>query len=369
MTQENRMKIAKPLLKSPSGEVTALIENGMDFLDKAREEFEAEKYKHSVVSFWTAVEILLKVPLASEHWTLVCSGKRISRQNYLAGNFQSVTFDESCARLKEILESPLPKETEALFNTIRSHRNRVVHFFHAAFSDTDVNNILAEQARAWFALNRLMREDWQQHFEAPLGWKLAFNETRLLRGNEFYAEARLKHIHPELEKIRAEGTEFYPCPICKKPACVEKATAVGKHGPVVCVESCKVCFHTTRYVRYICECDTAQILPVEEGDGETFTCPTCNVEFIRYDLLDEEYFRSVDEMADAIDQTECASCDGHETVCVFGEGLLCTRCLEVQPDIISCSCCGKELDELGITNGISLCLDCNEAMVESYGDS
>lgn len=30
---------------------------------------------------WTAVEILLKVPLAHEHWTLVCSGKKLCAVN------------------------------------------------------------------------------------------------------------------------------------------------------------------------------------------------------------------------------------------------------------------------------------------------
>lgn len=58
-----------------SPDVQALINNGLEFLDKAREELEAAKPKFSIVSFWTAVEILLKVPLAHEHWSLVCSRK------------------------------------------------------------------------------------------------------------------------------------------------------------------------------------------------------------------------------------------------------------------------------------------------------
>ncbi|HAX7769225.1 TPA: hypothetical protein JTH82_005121, partial [Escherichia coli] len=91
-----RTKLPAPL----AADVAALIKNGMDFLDKAREEFEAKQYKHSVVSFWIAVEILLKVPLASEHWTLVCSGKKVSRKSYLAGDFQSVSFDDVCTRLR-----------------------------------------------------------------------------------------------------------------------------------------------------------------------------------------------------------------------------------------------------------------------------
>lgn len=41
-----RTKLPAPL----AADVAALIKNGMDFLDKAREEFEAKQYKHSVVS-------------------------------------------------------------------------------------------------------------------------------------------------------------------------------------------------------------------------------------------------------------------------------------------------------------------------------
>lgn len=68
----------EPKIPELSQDVQALINNGLEFLDKAREELEASKPKFSVVSFWTAVEILLKVPLVHEHWTLVCSGKKLS---------------------------------------------------------------------------------------------------------------------------------------------------------------------------------------------------------------------------------------------------------------------------------------------------
>lgn len=70
-----------------SPDVQALINNGLEFLDKAREELEAAKPKFSIVSFWTAVEILLKVPLAHEHWSLVCSRKTPKKQTYWTGIF------------------------------------------------------------------------------------------------------------------------------------------------------------------------------------------------------------------------------------------------------------------------------------------
>ena len=102
-----------------SQDVQALINNGLDFLDKAREELEASKPKFSVVSFWTAVEILLKVPLAHEHWSLVCSPKKPKKkQAYLAGDFQTVTYEEIRERLKDVLEKPwIKKRTELLIRS------------------------------------------------------------------------------------------------------------------------------------------------------------------------------------------------------------------------------------------------------------
>lgn len=48
-------------------EVAALIDNGLAFLEKALKELDDGEAKYAVVSFWTAVEILLKVPLVHEH--------------------------------------------------------------------------------------------------------------------------------------------------------------------------------------------------------------------------------------------------------------------------------------------------------------
>jgi hypothetical protein len=63
--------------KELAPETEALITNGLDFLNKAREELEGEQVKFSIVSFWTAVEILLKVPLVHEHLMQACSGKKV----------------------------------------------------------------------------------------------------------------------------------------------------------------------------------------------------------------------------------------------------------------------------------------------------
>lgn len=52
----------------PQGpDTAALLGNGLNFLNRAREELEAGQFMFFIVSFWTAIEILLKVPLVHEH--------------------------------------------------------------------------------------------------------------------------------------------------------------------------------------------------------------------------------------------------------------------------------------------------------------
>ncbi|MCV5626202.1 hsdR, partial [Escherichia coli] len=85
---------------------------------------------------------------------------------------------ETRERLKDVLERPLDRETDSAFNKVRKHRNRVVHFYHPTFTEAEQRQILKEQADAWFALNRLLRDEWKVIFGVKHNWKLAFGETR-----------------------------------------------------------------------------------------------------------------------------------------------------------------------------------------------
>lgn len=360
------MSTGQNLLNPIAIEVEALIENGMEFLQKARKEFEVKEYKYSVVSFSTAVEILLKVPLASEHWTLVCSGKKVTRQKYIEGDFQSVSFDEICSRLRDVLEKPLSKETEEVFNSIRTHRNRVVHFYHSSFSDSMVESILVEQAKAWFALNRLICDEWKEYFTQINRWRVAFDETQLVQGNEFYVEARMQHIKPKLEEYAVKGFDIASCGACKKNAVVNTKKFSGDRGRIAYVQNCLVCFHIDRIVKFNCpDCDSAQIMRPNE-EGGMYVCSTCHHSNTRFSLLNEEIFDSVDEMINSVVPANCGHCDGHETVCSFGEKYLCTRCLEVHKGYDDCGICGTRLDAMGSNMRFSGCTYCAGHMVDIY---
>jgi len=343
-----------------SKDVQALINNGLDFLDKAREELETSNPKFSVVSFWTAVEILLKVPLAHEHWSLVCSPKKpIKKQSYLAGDFQSVTYEETRERLKDVLEKPLDKETDNAFDKVRKHRNRVVHFYHPTFTEAEQKQILKEQADAWFALNRLLRDEWKVIFGAKHNWKLAFGETRMIRGNEFYAEVRLKQVKPELDQLLENNVKIDYCAECHLHATVIETEIIGNEDHKLEVTRCKVCTNAVRQIILACpDCEKLQVQ--FEGDDD-FDCKYCGYTLNRYELLDEESFHSVDEQMHSIFPAGCTNCMIPESVCKFGEGYLCTQCFLYYNELQVCNCCGHLSDSVSELSHIRGCEFC-------YGD-
>lgn len=339
-----------------TAETEALITNGLDFLNKAREELQARQAKFSVVSFWTAVEILMKVPLVHEHWTLACSGKKMERKKYLAGDFQSVTYDEACARLGDVLEKPLSKKTADLFNKVKNHRNRVVHFYHNELSEGDQRQVLTEQADAWFALNRLMREDWSSLFGWQLRAKLATDETRMLRSSEFYAGAKFRHesvqtlVAAELKANRSVTR----CVIC----CQDSVIQVQPVQPLPYMrfyeEKCFVCHRNEPHVEIFCP--NCQQLNVMHADGEGFCCSRCECELERYDAINPVTVTK-DNMYRPV-PAGCTDCDGHNTVCEFGDRYLCTACLTLHDSLDACdycNYCSSSVPDLSAVFGCNFC--------------
>ncbi|MDT8850249.1 hsdR [Pantoea dispersa] len=318
---------------SPLGsDAEALLDNGLSFLNRAREELEAGQVMFSIVSFWTAVEILLKVPLVHEHWTLVCSGKKLERRKYLEGDFQSVTYDDACARLADVLEKPLGKATMAIFDKVRRHRNRVVHFYHNAASDDDLRQIQTEQADAWFALNRLLRDEWAPMFGGWMRFRLAMNETAMLRGNSFYAEARFRHppVKNELNKLRQTGVTVSQCGTCQQPSLAHNAPVAGMRFVLY---DCMVC-HAKEPIAEICcpGCGALHQMKAEESD---FVCDICNLRRSRYDILS-----SPPESGTRYPGASgCVSCLSMDSVCEYGDKFLCTYCLELHDGLDTCERC------------------------------
>ncbi|MCT2420266.1 hsdR [Pantoea agglomerans] len=323
------------LNNSPLGSDTkALLSNGLNFLNRAREELEDGHVMFSIVSFWTAVEILLKVPLVHEHWTLVCSGKKLERRKYLEGDFQSVTYDDACARLGDVLEKPLDKTTMAIFDKVRRHRNRVVHFYHNAESGEELRQIQAEQADAWFALNRLLRDDWAPLFGEWVRLRLGVNETAMLRGNSFYAEARFRYppVQDALKTFRQTGVTVSQCPVCNQQSLAHTVPAPGLH---LILHDCMVC-HAKNPIAEICcpGCKAPHQMKAAVIDLD-FKCGNCGLTRSRYNLLHTPPANGTRYPF----PSGCQRCSSLDTVCEYGDKFLCTSCLSVYEELEACERC------------------------------
>ncbi|MEX2990155.1 hsdR [Serratia fonticola] len=337
-----------------SQDTEALISNGLDFLNKAREELQAGQAKFSVVSFWTAVEILMKVPLVNEHWTLACSGKKMERRKYLAGDFQSVTYDEACARLGDVLEKPLEKKTADLFNKVKNHRNRVVHFYHNELSEGDQQQVLTEQADAWFALNRLIHEDWSSLFGRELRRKLAEDETRMLQISEFYAGAKFRHesVQEELSVEIRGGASISECPVCGYAALLKQMLIpeISLYDKI-----CLVCDEQDIFLDLDCpQCGEAVMMKTGDDD---FKCGSCGYESSRYEAFNPT---PVDER-DESDAAGCSNCLRIDSVCFFKSlyhNFICTDCFNTHEYVEQCERClrwGTDVPARSLTEGCIFC--------------
>src|SRR6266852_5701606 len=86
-----------------------LVRNALDFLQRSAEELESAP-NHSAIDFCTAIELLFKARLLSEHWTLVyddlkkaINTNKASLAKFSRGDFVSVGMKDAIARLRELL--------------------------------------------------------------------------------------------------------------------------------------------------------------------------------------------------------------------------------------------------------------------------
>jgi hypothetical protein len=344
--------------KISDDDISALINNGFDFLEKAQTEFESDP-KHSVVSFWAAVEILLKVPLLNEHWTLITAnkGKLTSRYKYESGDFISVSFDETCIRLADILQTPLPDKSKKAFDAIRKHRNRVVHFYHSEFTEAHIETILAEQTDAWFALHRFIIDQWKSVFSrSDRKNRVASRELVFLRVNKHYSSAKFRHIEPELKALKKSGISFSVCNTCHcKSAVTERSLPDKEHY----VDNCRVCGAEERFVMVTCRaCDNeqpAQRLGPYDAD---FTCKHCGDSQQYYELLSDDFWTK-DNYFETDTPASCSECESYHSVCHYGDKYLCTICLSVHDEIYFCGYCSEPITDLHEHSDIVGCSFCD----------
>jgi hypothetical protein len=308
----------------------------------------AKQPKHSVIDFCTALELFLKARLLREHWALVVSKiEDADLQSFRNGDFQSVTMDKCVQRLHHITNEKLHPHEEQCFQAIRNHRNKVVHFFHRAYSPPINPSLLAdivtEQYKAWFYLHRLLTVRWASLF-VPYTKKIAALD-KLLRRNRQFLASKFKAQESEILAAKKTGTIFHTCHSCSFPAAQVSVEAEPLHS-----RKCLVCGWGFNFLLVPCpKCDKDVIVESEEG-GE---CEHCETSIGFGELMEKFGPREDPKEESAI--AYCSFCEDFDATAVpFGEELyLCLNCLELQSSVGQCGYCGDLIT--GNTDDSSVC--------------
>jgi len=294
--------------------------------------------------------LILKARLMAEHWTLVVS-KNADRGSFARGDFVSVTFDEACARLQGVIGSPLPEDAKAIFNSLRKHRNKMVHFYHEGETDRNaLESIALEQLLGWRALVSLMENQWQSTFS-----NMSFDITAIDEGfaeHRLYAKAKYESLTEWLKGITDRGGVLVACVSCSFEAAEREEELEG-----VFSSRCHVCNAHARWMVTPCP-QCAEALTNHGDDGAT--CKHCGRQFSVEELVSDlnEEVLTKDNYLDALTPANCASCDGYHTIICWKGAYVCLACIDHTDELGRCGWCGEgnsgDLEDSGIM-GCSAC--------------
>lgn len=329
--------------------VESLITNAIDFLEAATADLE-ERPKHSVISFYAAVELFLKARLMHEHWTLVVA-QNPDATSFKKGDFVSVSFSEACARLQKVVGSPVPDKARQIFDTLRRHRNRMVHFYHEGeIRGSAVETIALEQLIAWNALSSLIRDQWKDLFA---GIRMDLDRIdRGFRGHRKYLEARYESLKDKLDELRRQGNDIVACRVCQYDAANQEQEATAVYSA-----HCLVCRSLRSWIEL--ECVNCEGVMTNEGDDGA-VCPRCDTRYAVEELVEHynEQILTKDNYFCAETPANCSFCDGYHSVIEWKECYLCMSCIAVTEDLSQCDWCGESNNgDMSLSN-LTGCSEC-----------
>ncbi len=334
----------------------SLVQNALDFL--LRSVFEIQKNpKSSVIDFCTAIELFLKARLLIEHWVLIYQDpKSADLNNFRKGDFQSVGMKDAIPRLENVLGSKqITKDAKETFDRIRQHRNRLIHFFHPAYTDkpgnTSIQKVVAEQCRGWFYLYPLLTNSWQNFFASyhPI---IEMISSQMLKNRDFL-RMKFDAYSQGIEKGKAKGKVFLACEACG----FEAARIVGEKlsGPLFSTE-CLVCNNQSRVFQIQCHKCSSNIIirnffapqPDREIGDIEISCNNCSTLMSFEDILnmypsdpDESYtpFLAIcgNFCLHSKRKSAVSFCDDDERGCKW----VCLSCCDVEGEAWECDNCGQ----------------------------
>lgn len=337
--------VGKPSNPVPT-EFDRLVDSAFDFLNRGLKEVNKEP-KYSVIDFFTGIELLLKARLLHEHWSLIVAKPgEISKQKFLAGDFESATRKQCFERIEKVCGEALPREKKC-FDDLAEHRNRVVHFYHEAYSGEPkqqlLEDIVIQQLRAGVYVIALLRRTWKSQFSSHSKETNALE--RALRVHKHFLKAKFEVLRPEVEKIKREGGIVWTCDVCGMAA-----REVQDEEPPLKTSRCLVCDSSRSHIHIDCpECKKGEV----EFDVGSGTCDKCDKEF-DLDFLVSEFAPN----GSVAYCPECEYIDEHSVV-KYGHWYLCLACGTTHHRVGECEFCNESVAGDLVDSYLDGCMLCD----------
>jgi hypothetical protein len=251
------------------------LENGLDFLLSSLEHLTAASscakkhvqgasadvmhqkrhLKYALLHLCSSIELLFKVRLRQEHWSLVFANiNKADDEAQIEGEFESVGFNDLMDRLVRICHVELSEEHRRQLLNLRKRRNRMEHF-------GTVDSLLAITASVSlmvsftidFVESTFTAEDLRE--ERPLIYEI---RHQLGSCDAF--------IHQRWKEIREDIVNFHAgigCPACQQPALEVDGGSV----------KCRFCCHSSTSEEAANE--YTFVVLGRSGESAVNTCPEC----------------------------------------------------------------------------------------------
>ena len=325
-----------------------ILKNSLIFLLEGIQQIEINP-KQSIVSFWTGVELFIKALLVEEHWSLIAKNTRmITQENFKKGDFVSIDFQHSIDLLENVFSVSLEKKTKKAFETIRKHRNKIIHFTNPQIENKnawDLCDIFLEMGNVWNELQSLY---------LPV---IDFDENELLNLYENITEAIDSHgviLEGKYQQVYEKKLAHLNCDdILSCSLCNYKAVILSPVNSVLCITKCLVCNDEVDVIKIKCDhCNNINFLHKSET-----ICLKCHEEL---DLM-SHIFRDGFQESKPLVAAACHRC-GAKSVINIESIWFCLNCFSYHSNVSVCDFCGSPVTHSTKNSYLNGCICCEDSM-------
>ncbi len=336
-----------------------ITENALGFLRDAIELINSD-LKKSLISFAIAVELFLKARLMHEHWTLILENPdNTTVSEFEKGDFISVNVQSAILRLQKVLGLSISTSAEKAFKNIRTHRNKMIHFYHPEYADaknpkaTEV--VMKDQYVGWVHLHELLSEEWEKEF---INHQESIKDIdRLMKGHRDFIDARYETLKDSISDEIAKGMKFGVCAVCQKLSSRMSDLSLPVYTGV-----CRVCGDWDVFVEAICS--SCSYIGYYDWSSSDRDCSSCTKD-VQIEIPDDamevliSHYGDDPFMNDGIDYNgHCPECEHSLTTAIpAGDGgAFCLNCATEYDEMGQCEHCGTYI--AGFTEVASSYLGC-----------